>query len=220
MALHNVSESDSFDTNIQMPADGDSADSSDLEASTIGPLTNRTRWLKNALATVQAFINGGAATLANNLEYTLANGKTLTFKKGGVLGNLVNFSEVFVRFNGQVSGKLFTAGVEGIANKKIARVTSGAGDFSVFSFGHDTIIISGISGPRTVVLETPAAGSDGHHVRIVNESNLFFVSYKPFGGVNMGNDLKYVAGQMFSVDLVWVEAESAWHIVGYGAYSP
>jgi hypothetical protein len=215
----NIAGADNFPENVRVIDDGDSCSNAEHGA-TAQDLSDRTRWLKNALAVVQAFVAGGAATLANNHDYTLANGKVLTFKKGGVLDNLVNFSEVGTRFNGKVVGKLFTAGLEGVANKKILRVTSGSGDFSVEAWANDTVIISGISGARTVVLGTPAAGSDGHHVRIVNESATFFVSYKPFGGANMGSDLKYAAGQMFSVDLVWSETDGAWHITGYGSYLP
>lgn len=215
----NIAGADNFPENVRVIDDGDSCSNAEHGA-TAQDLADRTRWLKNALAVVQAFVLGGAATLAENLEYTLANGKSLVFKKGGVLDNLVNFSEVVTRFNGKVVGKLFTPGVEGVANKKILLVAGGSGDFTVESFAYDTIIISGIAGARTVVLGTPAAGSDGHHVRIVNESATFFVSYKPFGGSNMGSDLKYTAGQMFSVDLVWSETGSLWHITGYGSYLP
>lgn len=64
MALHNVPESDAFDTNVQMPADGDPADSSDLEASTIRPLTNRARWLKNKIDALVAWVTGGTVSPA------------------------------------------------------------------------------------------------------------------------------------------------------------
>jgi hypothetical protein len=60
MALHNVSETDSFATNVQMPADGDPADSSDFEASTIKPLTDRSRWCKLRL---DPWVTGGTLTL-------------------------------------------------------------------------------------------------------------------------------------------------------------
>jgi hypothetical protein len=64
MALHNVTESDSFDTNVQMPADGDAADSSDFESSTIRPLTNRSRWIKNKIDALLAWISGGTVNPA------------------------------------------------------------------------------------------------------------------------------------------------------------
>jgi hypothetical protein len=49
MPLHNVPESDNFSANVQMPADGDAADASDFEASTIKPIVDRVRWLYNRI---------------------------------------------------------------------------------------------------------------------------------------------------------------------------
>lgn len=66
MALHTVTESDSFDTNIQMPADGDPADASDFESSSIRPLSNRTRWLWNRVSELAKFLVGGTITMTGD----------------------------------------------------------------------------------------------------------------------------------------------------------
>jgi hypothetical protein len=214
MPLHTVTESDSFDTNVQMPADGDGADSSDLESSTIAPLTNRTRWLKNALEVLQAFLNGGALTLAENLTYTIASGKILE-----ITGQQLRLNDVLTRVAGKVVGHLFTAGQEGVANKKTLYVGSGAGDFQVYVYGYDTVIVSGTSGLRTALL-MPDNLVDGHHVRLVNESTAQFLNYQPNGGSPFGNSLRSSTGNMFAVDLVWKAADSAWHVTGYSPFDP
>lgn len=85
MALHTVTESDSFDTNIQMPADGDPADASDFESSSIRPLTNRSRWLWNKIQALIAWIDGGTITPADDViidQSVTVNG---SLDVGGVL---------------------------------------------------------------------------------------------------------------------------------------
>jgi hypothetical protein len=210
-----LTETSTFEPQVIVPEDGVDDETAASLVTPFQQLTNRARWLFTQVVQIAQIVNGGAITLLDDLVYTIAAGKILT-----IAGQKVVMDTVFTQFAGKVIGHLFTAGQDGVANKKILRVTGGSGDVAVESFGYDTVILSGIAGARTVVLGTPAAGADGHHVRIVNESSTFFVSYKPFGGANMGSDLKYTAGQMFSVDLVWSETESVWHITGYGSYLP
>jgi len=70
MPLSNVPETDTFTTNVQMPADGDPADASDFQASTIVPLTNRSRWVKTRMDELVKFLIGGTITMTANVVFT------------------------------------------------------------------------------------------------------------------------------------------------------
>lgn len=217
----NIIETPTKGTTLSVPIGTDQRKASSLMAAwqAIG---DRLKFAEDLGDLLAVFLSGGAAALSNNLAWTIADGKIFSFAKGaGGLGSVVSFlSSIVVRFDGNVVGKLFTAGQEGYANTKTLRVTAGSGDFALQSIGYNLCILSGLSGDRTAELDVPAAGLDGLTMRIVNHSPTYFVHYKNSGGSIMGNSLKYTASQMFSVDLLWVEAEGLWHITGYGAYTP
>ncbi len=160
MALSNVSESDSFDTNVQMPADGDPADASDLLASTVRPLVNRSRWLFNRL---NPFWAGGTVAPDDPVIIDLSLG-SWTFQ-GNDDNNVILGVGVQLFANGRMAGQLFTPGRTGRANRK--RVTyAGGTNQTINATLYDTFRGT----PSAAIDLQIAAGSydDGDHLVVCN----------------------------------------------------
>lgn len=207
-----LTESATFDANVVVPEDGVDDETAASLVPAFQSLTNRARWLYTQALAVGQILSGGAMTLADNLDYTLANGKSLVFKKGGVLDNLVNFSEVVTRFNGKVVGKLFTAGQEGMANRKTLYVATGTGAFNVDADFYDTVFInSGITGPRQVILQSSTPDA---HIKVISLASAYACNLqRPSGGGQIGPDVRYTAGDAFVVEALCCP-DGTWRLAG------
>lgn len=185
MALHNVPESDSFDTNVQMPADGDSADSSDFESSTIRPLVNRLRWLKGKVDYILRLFSGGSVDTTENATLTIADGKKLTIQSNsaGADDGALDLKEVYTDFHGYVRGPLFLAGGTGRANLKPGTYTP-SGNMLVNARKYNFLSLTP-SANIDVTLETDAEYFEGDHLWVVNHASGFQISVKNPAGTNI-----------------------------------
>ena len=120
MSLHTITESDSFSPNVQMPSDGDNADASDFEASTLKPLVDRTRWSYNRL---NPFWAGGNVTTPGtvNWEFPTLGTELKIFGPG-----LLNLQEILeIRVDRNLQGPLVGPGNGRVPHKLLLKNTSG-----------------------------------------------------------------------------------------------
>lgn len=181
MALHNVPESDSFDTNVQMPADGDAADASDFEASTIRPLTNRSRWFKGKIDYILRLFTGGAVETTENATLTISDGKTLKVESG--TGNL-DLTDVYTDFAGFVRGHLFESNAAGRANKKPYVASPGAHVTTINPRLYDWVKLTPTANINFQI-PVDATYVEGEHFKVVNDASGFQISVKNPAGTNI-----------------------------------
>lgn len=178
MPLHNITESDAFPVNVQMPADGDAADASDIEASTMAPLTNRTRWLFNRLNPIWA---GGTVTPADALIFNLTGGN-LEFTGNDDYN--VHFGAGAKLFpNGRMGNHLFNGnGGYGRANKRL-RIENLGADGTFDPTLHDRALMTPIGAHRSFQVLTSVTPQIGDACVVVNYSGTYQITVKnPLGG--------------------------------------
>lgn len=197
MATHNVTESDNFPANVQMPADGDPADASDFESTTIKPLADRTRWIVNRLTAL-----GGVLSLANDLVWDIALGKTLQLGNG--VGRLL-LAAGSVEFQENATGRLFGPTGSGRIPKKQLVITPGAGTTTVDTSAYDTVHATPTA---NCFIKMQAGGGEGAHCRVVNHSSSFTVTVLDPGGGTLKSGLINAVGEIWSIDLERASADS------------
>lgn len=177
MSLHNVSESDAFPTNVQMPSDGDSADASDLEASTVKPLADRTRWLYTRL---NPFWAGGTVAPADEVVIDLSNGYL------EIVGNddwgLRIGAGAKLWTGGRMGDHLFNGdGGYGRANYRM-RVESIGADTTVDPTQHNLVHLTPTGANRVATIAPSITPVRGDACKIVNFSTSFTVQVNAPGG--------------------------------------
>ncbi len=166
MPLHNVTDSDAYDANIQMPADGDPADASDFESSTVRPIANRFRWLKTRLDLLLVWLDGGTITPAGAVDFDQSLGV------GGDLGVGANLDVGgWMRGRRRVRADFPTAdetydGTSPIDVVYVERPALAAGTTTITisdtGFGNGdtiTVCVVGASSGKNVVIDTPSGGT-------------------------------------------------------------
>jgi hypothetical protein len=173
MPLHNITESDSFPVNVQMPADGDSADASDFEASTTGPLANRTRWLYNRVNPIWA---GGTVTPAGALNLSLLSGH-LTINSNDDWGLMIGpNAKLFA--NGRIGNHCFDGdGGYGRANKRV-RIENLGADGTFDPTLHDRALMTPVGAHRSFQVLTSITPEIGDHCVVVNYSATYQITVK------------------------------------------
>lgn len=178
MALSNIPESDNFDTNVQIPADGDAADASDFLASTIRPLVNRSRWLHTRLNPLWA---GGTIAPLGPVVFDLGGG-SITFQ-GDDDYNISLGSGVQLFANGRMAGHMFTPDRTGRANWK-PRVAAPSGNQEINPRLRDYYNYTP-SANIDVQLAVDADYKPGDHATIVNHASGFQITVKNPAGVTL-----------------------------------
>lgn len=178
MALHNVPESDSFDTNVQMPSDGDAADASDLETSTVRPLVNRTRWLSNRFS---PFLLGGTVEPASHLVFDLSSGKLEVVGDGDYGLEIGSGAQLLP--HGRIGDYCFDGeGSYGRPNRRV-RIASLGSNTTIDPALHDTFMLTPVDANRVVEIDTPIISPQrGDWCVVVNLSGTYTLQVNAPGG--------------------------------------